>query len=87
MTFEQVRSALVSIRRQQGTNSPLVRVDFGGAVYRGRVRQSDTDSDRRSDTQSPFGVLVLEPPGLHRTPETILQIASIPENGLQSIDE
>jgi hypothetical protein len=32
-------------------------------------------------------VLVLENPGLDRSPETILQIASIPADGLRSIEE
>ena len=87
MTFEQCHSALLAIRRHQGTPCPLVRVDFGGTVYRGRVQRSDSDPESRRETSSPFGVLVLEEPGLLRAPETILQIASIPDDGLHSIDE
>ncbi len=87
MTFEQCHSTLVAIRRRQGTSRPLVRVDFGGTVYRGRVCRSDSDPEHRREPSSPFGVLVLEEPGLHRAPETILQIASIPDDGLHSIDE
>ncbi len=87
MTFEQCQSVLVGIRRKQGTRCPLVRVDYGGSTFRGRISRADSDPEYRRAEQSPFGVLVLESPGLNRGPETILQIASIPENGLHSIDE
>jgi hypothetical protein len=86
MTFEHCHSTLVSIRRKQGTRCPLVRVDYAGTIFRGRLSRADSDPEyRRGD--SPFGVLVLENLGLTRTPETILQIANIPENGLKSIDD
>lgn len=87
MTFEQCHSVLVSLRRKQGTSCPLVRVDYAGTVFRGRVARSDSDPENRRGSSSPFGLLVLEAPGLERGPETILQIASIPANGLHSIDE
>ncbi len=89
MTFEQCQSVLVSIRRKQGTRCPLVRVDCAGNVFRGRVARSDSDPDARTphDRISPFGVIVLENPGLARSPETILQIAEIPADGVQSIEE
>jgi hypothetical protein len=87
MTFEQCQSVLVSIRRQQGTRCPLVRVEYAGSVFRGRLARSDSDPEVRRDRTSPFGVLVLENPGLDRSPETILQIASIPADGLRSIEE
>ena len=87
MTFEQCHSVLVSIRRQQGTRCPLVKVEYAGSIVQGRVARSDSDPEHRLEGISPFGVLVLEALGLHRTPETILQIASIPEHGLRSIDE
>jgi hypothetical protein len=51
------------------------------------VARSDSDPERRREATSPFGLLVLESPGLQRGPETILQIASIPENGLHSLDD
>jgi hypothetical protein len=87
MTFEQCHSVLVAIRRKQGTRCPLVKVEYAGSVFRGRLSRSDSDPENRRDSASPFGVLVLESLGLQRGPETILQIASIPENGLHSIDD
>jgi hypothetical protein len=86
MTFEHCQTVLVSIRRKQGTRCPLVRVDYAGTVVRGRLARSDSDPEFRP-SQSPFGVLVLENLGLTRGPETILQIANIPDDGLRSIDE
>ncbi len=87
MTFEQCQSALATISDRQGTKRPLVRVDFAGSVYRGRLARTDSDPAHREDRDSPFGVLVLEEPGLGRTPETYVQIADIPVNGLRSIEE
>jgi len=87
MTFEQCQSALATISNKQGTDRPLVRVDFSGNVYRGRLSRSDSDPAYRQDNSSPFGVLVLEDPGLCAIAETYVQIADIPENGLKSIDE
>lgn len=86
MTFEECHSALANIRRKQGTRCPLVRVDYGGTVFRGRLARADSDPDRRKDSSSPYGVLVLESLGLCRVPETILQIASIPAGGLQELE-
>jgi hypothetical protein len=83
MTFEECQQALVSIRRRQGTRYPLVRIDYGGKVYNGRLSRADSDPEYRHDPASPYGVLVLEQLGLSRGPETILQIASIPTNGLR----
>jgi hypothetical protein len=84
MTFDQCHEHLMAIRRRQGTDRPLIRVDFAGAAYRGRLARSDSDQAHR---QSPFGVLVLESLGLARAPETILQIASIPPDGIRDIHE
>ncbi len=86
MTFEHCQTTLVAIRRKQGTRCPLVRVDCAGAVFQGRLARSDSDPEHRHEG-SPFGVLVLENLGLTRGPETIVQIASIPDDGLRSIDE
>jgi hypothetical protein len=85
MTFEKCQSSLVAIRRQQGTRCPLVRVDLGGSVYQGRLKRSDSDPEHRQGRLSPFGVLVLEALGLTRGPETILQIADIPDDGIHSL--
>jgi hypothetical protein len=87
MTFEECQHALVAIRRQQGTRYPLVRVDYGGTVFRGRLARADSDPEFRNKSGSPYGVLVLEQLGLGRGPQTILQIASIPEHGLQPLDD
>jgi hypothetical protein len=84
MTFEQCRDHLTTIRREQGTDQPLIRVDFAGTAYRGRLARTDSDQAYR---QSPYGVLVLESLGLARAPETILQIASIPPGGIRDINE
>jgi hypothetical protein len=87
MTFDQCQQALVSIRRKQGTRYPVVRVDYGGTVFRGRLARADSDPEFRHDAHSPYGVLVLEQLGLSRGPETILQIANIPQDGLKPLDE
>ena len=87
MTFEQCQAVLVSIRRKQGTRCPLVKVEYAGSVVQGRVARSDSDPENRRDGMSPYGLLVLEAPGLQRSPETILQIASIPEHGMHSVDD
>lgn len=85
MTFEQCHTRLVTIRRQQGTSHPAVRVLAHGVTYSGRVKRTDSDPEVRRDTASPFGVLVLENLGLCRGPETIVQIASIPEDGIRDL--
>jgi len=87
MTVEQCHEQLVAIRRKQGTRYPLIRVDCAGAVYRGRLSRSDSDPEHRTSAHIPFGILVLEGLGLTRGPETILQIANIPENGISDLDE
>jgi hypothetical protein len=87
MTFEQCHNTITHIRRKQGTRCPLVRVDYAGKVVRGRLARSDSDPEHHHDGASPYGVLVLESLGLSRTPETILQIANIPEGGLHPLDE
>jgi hypothetical protein len=82
MTFEQCHENLHTIRRRQGTRCPAVRVAYNGTVYQGRLTRADSDPEYRRPGESPFGVLVLENLGLGRGPETILQIASIPEDGI-----
>jgi hypothetical protein len=85
MTFEQCHANLMAIRRRQGTRCPLVKVAFNGAVYQGRLTRADSDPEYRKAPKSPFGVLVLENLGLSRGPETILQIADIPEDGIADV--
>ena len=77
MTFDECQKDLDSIRRRQGTSRPVIRVDFGGSCYRGLLARADSDPENRPRVGSPFGVLVLEDPGLARSAQTILQIASI----------
>ncbi len=85
MTFEQCHTNLLAIRQNQGTRCPAIRVAYNGVVYSGRVKHADSDPEARRATASPFGVLVLENLGLGRGPETILQIASIPEDGIRDL--
>jgi hypothetical protein len=87
MTFENCQLVLVKLRRTQGTDRPLVRVDYGGTVYKGRLARADSDPEYRRAAESPYGVIVLEGLGLAREPETILQIANIPENGINPLDD
>ena len=82
MTFEQCQAILSEIRQRQGTDHPLVQVTCSGTVVRGRLTRTDTDRRHGSNSQSPFGLLVLEQPGLLAGPLTFVQIANIPENGL-----
>ncbi len=83
MTFEQCKTALSEIRRRQGTDHPHVRITCSDSVVRGRLTRTDTDRPPRSNQSSPYGLLVLEQPGLVPGPLTFVQIATIPENGLK----
>jgi hypothetical protein len=85
MTFEQCENVLAEIRKRQGTDHPLVEVNCSGAVLRGRLSRTDSDRSPRSGRQSPYGLLVLEQPGLVPGPLTFVQIASIPENGVADL--
>ncbi len=77
MTFDQCQNALTFIRRRQGTRCPMVRIDFGGSVYRGRLVRSDSDPEHRGKVKPPSGFLVLEDPDVGRRPEIMLQIATL----------
>ncbi len=87
MTFDECHQALLSIRRKQGTRCPILRVDYAGSIYLGRLRRTDSDPEHRAKTQTPYGVLVLESPGLGREPETVLQIASIGSDSIHDLVE
>jgi hypothetical protein len=82
MTFEQCKTTLSEIRRRQGTDYPLLQITCSGSVVRGRLTRTDTDRPPLSHQKSPYGLLVLEQPGLVPGPLTFVQIASIPEDGL-----
>jgi hypothetical protein len=83
MTYDQCQAVLDEIRRRQGTDRPLVRVVVGPLVVRGRVVRG---LPGRRNPKSPYGVLVVEQPGLTPGPASFVQIASIPEDGLSGID-
>jgi len=83
MTYEQCKTALFEIRHRQGTDYPLVQITCSGSVVRGRLTRTDTDRPPRSNQSSPYGLLVLEQPGLVPGPLTFVQIANIPEDGLR----
>lgn len=83
MTFEHCKATLVEIRRRQGTDHPLVQISCSGTLVRGRLTRTDTDRPPRGNQSSPYGLLVLEQPGLVPGPLTFVQIASIPDDGLQ----
>ena len=83
MTFDECQKDLDQIRRRQGTDRPLIRVDFAGSSYRGMLARADSDTKDRSRGASPFGVLVLEEPGLVHGAQTILQIASISRGAIR----
>lgn len=83
MTFEQYQMVLEQIRRRQGTDRPLVQVVAGATVVQGRVARG---ASARGNPNSPYAILVLEPPGLSRLPASFVQIASIPDDGLSGID-
>ncbi len=87
MTFDECRRQIESIRARQGTRKPLIRVDYGGSSYRGRLARSDSDAVARAAAASPYGVLVIEDPGLARAPQTILQIASIAPNAISDSND
>ena len=82
MTFEQCQAILSDIRSHQGTDHPMVQVTCSGSVVRGRLTRTDTDRPHHSNHQSPYGLLVLEQPGLFPGPLTFVQIANIPDAGL-----
>lgn len=77
MTFDQCQEALTAIRRRQGTRYPTIRVDYGGAAYRGRLCRSDSDPEHRPRVKPPDGYLVLEDPREGRRPEILLRIATL----------
>jgi hypothetical protein len=86
MTYDRFEAILDGIRRSQGTKWPLVQVRAGGSVVRGRVARIGAEAAGPHNPDSPYGILVLEQPGLGRGPASRLQIASIPDDGLSGIE-
>jgi hypothetical protein len=85
MTVDQCQAVLARIRNRQGTDHPLVRVATSGLIVHGRLARTDTDRPPRINFRSPYGLLVLEQPGLVPGPLTFVQIATIPDDGLQEL--
>ena len=83
MTYDQCQAVLEEIRRRQGTDRPLVRVVAGGIVVRGRIVRG---LPGRRNHKSPYGVLIVEQPGLTPGPTSFVQIANIPEDGLSGLE-
>ncbi|MHB1561256.1 MAG: hypothetical protein ACYC61_27740 [Isosphaeraceae bacterium] len=83
MTYDRCQAILEELRRMQGTDRPMIRVVAGTLVVRGRVMH---DPWGRRNPASPFGVLIVEQPGLAPGPASLVQIASIPEDGLSGLD-
>ncbi len=83
MTYNQCQAVLAELGRRQGTDRPLVRIIAGGLVVRGRVVRN---LPGRRNPVSPYGLLVVEQPGLTPGPASMVQIASIPEDGLHGVD-
>ncbi len=84
MTYEQCQAVLDELRRRQGTDRPLVRVVAGGGiVVRGRIVRG---LPGRRNPKSPYGVLVVEHPGLTPGAASFVQIANIPDDGLCGLD-
>lgn len=87
MTFDECQQDLVAIRRQQGTRFPLIRIDCGGSVYKGRLARTDSDPEHREAVKDPYGIIVLEEPTRGRSQQTILQIASLPGGSIKALGE
>jgi hypothetical protein len=87
MTFDECRAVLTAIRRNQGTRCPIIRVDYGGSVLKGRLVRCDSDPEHAPSVKPPFGLLVLEDPGLSRRPEVMLQIADLASGAIRDAEE
>lgn len=86
MTFDQCHKVLTSIRRQQGTRCPILRVDYGGSAFRGRLVRSDSDPEHRARAKSPDGYLVLQELSAGRRPEVMLHIATLEPDSIRESD-
>lgn len=86
MTLDQCHQLLVSIRRKQGTRYPLIRVDAGETVFRGRLARCDSDPEHRNVLPDAEKALVLEPIGAGKSPIARIVIEAIPDQGIQPLD-
>jgi hypothetical protein len=87
MTFDECQTVLTAIRRNQKTRCPVIRVDYGGSMFKGRLIRCDSDPEHTPKVKPPFGLLVLEDPGLSRRPEMILQIADLATGAIRDGEE
>jgi hypothetical protein len=87
MTLDECHSQLVSIRRQQGTRYPRLRIDCGNAVLRGRLARTDSDPEHRIRPLEPAGAIVLEDLTLGRDHRTLVPIEEITPGGIQPLDQ
>lgn len=82
MTHEECQQALAAVRRQQGTRCPLIRVDAGGQIFRGRLSRSDSDPERQAALVNSSGSLELVEP-VSRKAQAV-PIEKIRQDGIQS---
>lgn len=83
MTHEECQQALAAVRRRQGTRCPLIRVDAGGQIFRGRLSRSDSDPERLAAVASPSGSLELTAPR-SREVQAVVPIEKIRPGGIES---
>jgi hypothetical protein len=86
MTLEQCQARLAEIRLKQGTSRPIVRVEFRGTTFLGLVVEPDPERKNVRRSPVPYGLLVLETPGLVPGPQTMIQIAALAENAIQEAE-
>ncbi|AMV38918.1 hypothetical protein [Planctomyces sp. SH-PL62] len=82
MTAEQFETVLEAIRRRQGTRHPLVQIATADQTIRGRVGNFIADRSPRRSTNSPYGIVSIEPPGLVPGPLKLVQVVEILDDGV-----
>jgi len=87
MTFDECQDRLTGIRRRQGTRYPKIRIDCGGASYRGRLARADSDPEFRPQPLAPQGALVLEDLKTGRATQTTVPLDQITADHLHELDE
>jgi hypothetical protein len=87
MTFDECLAVMTAIRRNQGTRSPLVRLDYGGSQFGGRVVRCDADPEHRERVHRPYGLLVLQDPGLANRPDMMFQIADLVSGAIRDAQQ
>jgi hypothetical protein len=85
MTFDECLAVLTAIRRNQGTRTPIVRVEYGGSQFRGRVVRCDADPEHRERVRRPYGLLVLQDPSLANRPDMMFQISDLVSGAIRDV--